>query len=542
MKKTVPIAIALIAVCGVGGLAVRGMSQGKKPDDKASAKTKVTRGTLAVTVVENGTVDAIRSVEVKSRVTGRLARLLVEEGDFVRQGQLIAVIDPKETQFKVQQDAAQLRGAQSAVDKASLEIAQRRVTARAAYQQARARAAQLALELKAQPVLTNAALTEAQTSLETALQERERLIKSAHPTQKTTTSSATREAQANFENAEREYQRQSDLEEKGYVAGKSVESAKLALDLARVRLESARDNEQRLEAQLRSELAKADEQIRQTRAAVARARANRIQDRVKREEYLSALAEVERARATLSDPAVMEKGRDQNQATVSQLSSVLSDSQRQLGETEIRAPISGVVTKKGLQVGELATGLSSFSSGSTIVKIEDRTAMRVKLDMNEIDVAKITLGMPAKVDVDALPDKSFTGTVEKIAPASKDATPGAQADAVVRYEVEILLRDNSDRLRSGMSAKCNLDVIRKENVLLLPLEYVGKKEGKHFVALPTKGNDPKAKPLTRDISVGAASGSQIEVLSGVAEGDEVQKPAFDGPERKGMMSFGKDEE
>ncbi|MEZ0325947.1 MAG: efflux RND transporter periplasmic adaptor subunit [Fimbriimonas sp.] len=542
MRKTVLIlVIALVGLCGVGGYVAKTAMAAKAAKDKpVDITATLTRSDLIVSVIESGTVDATRTVDVKSRVTGRLKELSVEEGDMVTAGQRIAVIDPKETVLKLEQDQAQLNGAVSAVSRQSLEIEQRRKTAMAAYNQAKTKLSQLELEMKTQPTLTNALIASAQTQLHSAEQDKVRLIQSVHPTQRTSAQATVDEAQANYNNSVVEYKRQSDLFERGYVSGRAAQSAKLATDVANVRLQSAKDNLAKLDAQLRAEAEKADQQILQARAELTRAKANAIQNQLKRQDYLSAVSEVERARAALSDPAIMEKQKEQSQSTVVQLRSVVSDSQRQLGETDIRAPISGVVTKKGMQVGELATGLSSFSSGSTIIKIEDRRVMRVKLDVNEIDVARMTVGMTANVDVDAIPDHTFKGIVRKIAPASKEAVQGGQQDAVVRYEVEIELTSPIPSLRSGMTAKCTIDVIKRENVLTLPVEFVTKEKGKYYVYVAPE--DKKGKPTKTLITVGAASGTKYEVLSGIKEGDTVQKPKFDGPERKGMMSMGPEEE
>ncbi len=548
MKKAIiPLTLVLLAVCGLGGLAFRSMNGAKAAETAktAAANNKsVYEGDLAVNIVETGTVDAVKSVEVKGRVTGRLSKLFVEEGDHVKQGDLIAIIDPKETRLMLQQNEAQLRGAKSATEKTAISIIQSRLQAQAALEQAQAKVAQLRLALKIQPRLTSSAIKQAQMNLNTALEEKKRLLQSAHPIQLASAISTLNEANANLANAKSDYARQIELEKKGYVSGKVVENAKLVLDLARTRLDSAKINRDRIDGEFKSELAKADEQIEQSRAALDTANANSIQDEVKRHDYQSALADLERAKAGLRDPDVMTKSRDQEMATVSQLQSVVSDAQRQLSETEIRAPITGIVTKKGLQVGELATGLSQFSSGTTIVKIEDRTAMRVKLDVNEIDVAKMTLGMSAQVDVDAIPAKPFHGIVKKIAPASKDASSstGAAAstssDAVVKYEVEILLNDAVPELRSGMSAKCTMNVLKRTNVLLLPLEYVGKDGKKQFVEIPTKKEG--GTPERVYIQTGAHSGSEVEILSGVKKGTTVQKPTYKGPKRKGAMEFGSD--
>jgi HlyD family secretion protein len=542
MKKTF-VVIGAVAIVIVGFSMLKAATGGKPDVAKAARTATVTRDDLTVTAVETGTIDALKTVEVKPQVSGRLKVLYVQEGDTVKQGQLVAIIDPQETQLRVQQDSANLQGAQSVVQKTELQIVQTRQQDQAAYDQAKVRVAQLELQMKAQPELTKASIDGAQTSLTTAIEARRQLLESTHPTARTSAVSAVREAQANYDNAVQDNDRQQGLLNKGYVPAKTAESSALTLNLARVRLDQAKDNLAKLDAQIRAEAAKADEAVKQAQAELSTARANSILDQTKRQDYLSALSDLAKAKAALQDPAIMEQGKLQSQAAVMQLAAALGDSQRQLRETDVRAPIDGIVTKKELEVGELATGLSTFSSGTPIVRIEDRRGMRVKLDVNEIDVAKMTVGMDATVDVDALPQHAFHGVVTRIAPASSSssadsAASSQSADAVVKYEVEIRLKDGDSHLRSGMSARCTLQVIHRSQTLLLPIEFVSKEPGGAFVDVVVKG----AAPARRQIVVGAESGSMIEVLSGLKEGDVVQLPAFKGPARKGAMQFGNDDQ
>ncbi|MFZ4508479.1 MAG: HlyD family secretion protein [Fimbriimonas sp.] len=529
--------LILLIVAGAFAFTKLRPSGGPKKDETSY---KVSRGDLVVSVIETGNIEAVKSVEVKSRVSGRLKELFVKEGDFVKQGQLIATIDALETKYRVEQDMAQLRGVESSVQRAQLEIAQRRQTVAAAYRQAEARVAQLTLELKSQPILTKSAITSAQTALTNAINERQRLEQTNHPTQRVSAKSAVDEAKANVENAKLEYDRFVGLEAKGYTAGRNVDSARLQLELAKSRLATANSTYEKLEAQLRSELQRADESVKQARADLERAQANQVQDKIKVEDLKSAQADLARAKATLADPAILAAGMEQTKASVAQLRSVLSDSQRQLGETQILAPMSGYVTKKLLEVGELATGLSGFSQGTPIVRIEDRSTMRVKLAINEIDVAKMKEGMAAQIDVDAIPNKVFSGVVSSISPASESSNPGvatAATDSVVKYKVEILISEADPRIRSGMSAKCTMDVIRRNNVIVVPVEYVVKDAEAFYVELPLK--EPAAidaKAERKAITVGASSGSQYEILTGLNEGDLIGRPNFTGPKRQGFMS------
>lgn len=540
MKKVVPILlVVLVLMCGFGSFIAKAF-KGKGPAADESKLATVSRGEVVNRVVETGTIDSVRTVEVKSRVSGRLAKLYVDAGDLVVEGQLIAVIDPLETKLLVEQNRAQLAGAVSSVQRQALEIGQRRVTAAAAYEQAKQRLRQLEAEYRTQPTLTRAAIAQAQASLNSAIQERDRLQNSAQPSQRVSAQASQKEAQATYDLAVSELRRQEELLGKGFTAARSVESARQQLDVARARLDTANDAVARIDSQLASELAKANEQVRQARANLESAKANSVLDLTKRQDYLSARQEVEKARAALQDVQILAKGRESSQATVAQLSSVVNDAERQLRETQIRAPISGIVSQRLMQEGELVASLSSFSSGSPIVKIEDRRQMRVKLDVNEIDVAKMNVGMPAEITVDALPKKTLQGVVKKISPSSNASTG---ADPVVKYQVEIYLNETTPELRSGMSAKCSMEVLKHSNVLQLPLEFVAKEGDQHYVELPPANpKDPKAKPQRVNIVTGAETGSNIEILSGISEGAKVQRPKFSGPERKGMMQMGPDEE
>jgi HlyD family secretion protein len=548
MKKAlIVIVVVFLVLCGGGGWFAMQALKAKNAGPPKDGTATVEKGDVVNQVVETGTIDAVLSVEVKSRVSGRLAKLYVDEGDIVKAGDLIAVIDPKETQLQVDQTKAQLRGAESGVARSSIEIEQRRISANASYKQAQAQLEQVRQELKIQPTLTKSSVAQAQSSLTSAKKELQRLITSVQPNELTAAQTAKREADANYANANADYERQLELEKKGYVAKKAVENAKLGLDLAQARLESATANLSRVASQQKLEVQKAEEDVKRLQAQLDQAMANRIQDSVKRSQYEAALASVEQARAALRDVEALQKGKEQSMASVAQLSSVVGNSMRELGETEIRAPISGVVTQKLVQEGELVASLSGFSSGTPVVRIEVRDAMRVKLNINEIDVAKLAVGMPAEVTVDALSDRTLKGRVSKIAPASTAtgqtaAAAAAGADPVVKYSVEVRLTENEPRLKSGMSAKCSMETLSRKDVLRLPTDFVGTEGKDRFVMLAPDPKNPKAKPTRQVVTVGASSGAFIELTGGVKVGQKVVKPEYKGPTRKGAMQFGPDRE
>lgn len=532
------IALAIMILLGVIGYAYtsmqRAMAEARKPKPVAQ---KVERGELKVQVIESGTIDAVRVVEVKSRVAGRVAKLLVDEGDRVTKGQLIAVIDPQETELRVEQDRAQLRGAKSAVARTTIEIEQRRVAAQARLDQARSRVKQLEKESGAQPALTRSSIDGARSALSVATQALEQLLRVTQPNEKTAVDTALDDARRQQENAEREARRREELLGRGYISEREKQTAELDLRLAETRLRAAEERMARLASQQDLERRTAEERVRQARSELQRAEAGGIQPDLKREELASARAALRDAEAGLRDVDALLQGRAQTQAQVDQIGSVLRDSERQLGETEIRSPIDGVVTKKLIQEGELVASLSSFSSGTPIVRVEDRSAMLVKMNINEIDVAKLQLGTETEISIDAIPSKSFGGRVTKISPSSQ-ATANQGADPVVRYAVEVTLDGLEETIKSGMTAKCTMIVLRKQNVLLLPSDYVGKDEDGRFIMLPAAGTDAKAGPTRQTVQTGAETAAQVEIVSGAKEGQAVERPSYTGPKRRGMQIGG----
>ncbi len=541
MKRTVGLHYSFGAIAALVLLSGCGP---KPPQKDAALSTALTveKGDVEVLVIETGTIDAVKSVEVKAGTAGRLAEILADEGQLVSQGELIATIDKQETSLRVRQNEASYVAAQSQIDRAKIEKAQRLIVARANFEQSIARLRQLEAESKAQPILTQAQIDSARANVRSLKEERERLVTSAHPTQRAQIQASLEEARRNVDNARLDFDRQKDLEAKGFVATRTLQTAELQLQVSTARLQSAEEQAKRQKQQLDAEIVRADEAIRQAEAELKRTETNRYLDQNRLQDLRNARAEVEKQRAALRDPEVIDQQIRQQTASAAQIQTQLEDSQRLLRETAVLSPLTGVITKRYLQVGELAIGLNSLSAGTAIFRIEDRTKMRVKLSINEIDTAKLAVGMEAKVDVDALPSESFKGKISKIAPASKEAgaagSTGQSADTVVKYEVEVLLDNKSDKLRSGMSARCTIAVQASKNVIVIPSEYLGKDKGETFVNLAP--SDPKGKPTRVKVNVGVASGSRIEISSGLKPGDKIVMPDFAGPARKGMMQFGGD--
>lgn len=190
----------------------------------------------------------------------------------------------------------------------------------------------------------------------------------------------------------------------------------------------------------------------------------------------------------------------------------------QLHYTRITSPINGTVTERGIQPGEVVTpGVQATFEGKALLTVSDLSTLLVKVDLNQIDVAKVKLGQKVTVTLDALPGKTYEATITKIAPAS--ITPkDKQVDV---FPVEATLTTADPLIKPGMTADVRIHIETRPHVLSLPIEAVVKDGGKHYVTKVLPAADGKQKTDKVEVKVGARNDRALEIVSGIAEGDKV---------------------
>jgi len=528
------IALASVILCAGAGWVIAGTRVEANPTDTERVFT-VERGDITVEVSESGAVEPVRVVEIKSRVPGRIESLFVDEGALVEQGQLLARIDPREIKQQVEQGSAQVESAQANAERARIALEIQAQQARLQLQQAQIRYEQAQREAETQPTLTQAAIKNAENALKTA-QENLRLLREVkHPQERVEVANAVRDAETRLQDARRNLERLQNLLEKGYVSRQQVDAAQTQLVIAESQLRNVQQRQQQLAQQQAIELENAQAQVESAQAELERARASAVQDELKRKALEAARSDLENARLRLREIEMRQMELKQARASEKQAVSQFQNLMIQFSETDVRAPIRGVVTRRYREVGELVmSGTTGFGEGTPILQVADLSQMRVKLNLNELDVAKVRVGMPVEITVDALPDRKFRGTVRKIAPAAQTSGQNTTL-GVVKFAVEVYLSQTDNALRPGMTARCRIITAQKANALRLPLEAIGKEGDKAYVLrIVPNQTDPDGKPKTEKVfvKVGLRSASHAEILEGLREGDRVQKPPFAGPQRR----------
>lgn len=189
-------------------------------------------------------------------------------------------------------------------------------------------------------------------------------------------------------------------------------------------------------------------------------------------------------------------------------------------ETIVRAPSKGILLQRLVNPGDPVVPLTSYQAGTELATLADMNDLIFKGTVDEIDVGKLEINMPVRIKIGALPDHTVTGRLSKIAPQA------TEKDNAKLFEVEIELDQIKDvELRAGYSANADIVVREKKGILIIPERLVIFEDNgaKTFVEIPgeTKEAEPKKVPVT----VGLSDGLNVEVLSGINEGQKlVQRP------------------
>jgi macrolide-specific efflux system membrane fusion protein len=181
--------------------------------------------------------------------------------------------------------------------------------------------------------------------------------------------------------------------------------------------------------------------------------------------------------------------------------------------TPIVAPANGTIIARNVVEGQ------TVSTDTDLYDLSDRLVVLAYVD--ETDLGKIHMGQIAECTVDAYPNQVFRSKVTLIGHQAQ------KVNNVISYQVNLEPQKVPGDLRAGMTANANFIVQEKKDVLLLP-NYAVKGAASTTVSLKVL-TDPKKPAVDRDVALGETDGVQVEVLSGLEEGDTVLVSGLDLP-------------
>jgi HlyD family secretion protein len=468
MRKTLIILIIVAILATAGAWAYQNYFAPAEEPEVEREEHQVARGTLTSQVNATGTILAEKQTTLSFKNPGRVAEVLVEEGQRVQAGDLLAHLETTDQEFAVEQARIGVDQAQSAVEQAELSLA----------------SAQTQL-LSIQRDPANYDLAAAQAAVDSAKASYQQLVNGPDEEEIRVARANLDQAQASLSQAQEDYDQVANRPNVSMMPqALQLEQATIARDVAQANFDlTMRDPSQ-------AELSSARSAIVQAEASLAR-----LQEGVADEDLLAAQLSVEQAQVGLDQALLSLK--------IAQLSQ--EQAEHQLEGTIITAPHDGTITTVGVKVGELSGGQPAFV-------LTDLSVYHVDVTVDEIDIGRVSEGQPVTVTLDALPGVAIGGGVDTIADT-------AQLDTgVVTYKVTVVLEPTSAPLRVGMTANVDIVAERRDNILLVPNRFIriDRSTGKAFVD-KLVGEEVRSV----EIQIGLRDETFSEVLAGMEENDVV---------------------
>ncbi len=295
---------------------------------------------------------------------------------------------------------------------------------------------------------------------------------------------------------------------------------------------------------------RAEAAVSSARAQAAQAKANWVQAQatykrqneiVKQNPQLVSAQELEQLKTQAEvNQALYEAAQHQ----VDQAIAGLRDARRGLERTTIVAPMSGKITRLNVEEGETAIQGTLNKDAATLLTISDMSTMETKVKVDETDVARISVGDSAVIQIDAFPDTTFVGRVTEISNSSLKAagTAAAAADQAIDYEVTIQLVNAPTETRPDFSATAKVITDTRTKALSVPIIALTVREDEAIAntdTAPTLGSRQPQKQVGkkdvegvfivgadnkvsfRPVKVGIAGEKHFEVVSGLKEGEKI---------------------
>lgn len=440
------------------------------------ATFRVERGPLTISVMQSGTIKARDMLIIKNEVEGRTQIItLIPEGTRVEAGDVLAQLDVStlidsrlDQEIRVQNAEASYVGS-----KENLEVVRNQA---------------------------QSDVDKAQLSLQFAREDLQKYIDGEYPNE-------LRRAEANITLAQEELTRVREtmewsrrLFEENFISQTELQADELNEKRCALDLELAQNNLNLLtEFTYKRNLTQLESDVSQAEMAL---------ERITRK----ARADVVQAEADL-----VAKESEYNRQN-----DRLQKIEEQIQKATIRAPSAGlVIYATSAMTGGRRYNIEPLIEGREVREREDlfylpTTAFaKAEVSIHESNLEKISMGLPAVITIDALPGRTYLGTVMNIAPLPDAQSMWMNPDLKV-YNTDIFLEDNDEALRTGMGCQAEIIVAKHESVLYVPVQSVIRSGGRPTVFV-AKGNTIEE----RQVEIGLDNNRMVHVINGLSEGEEV---------------------
>jgi HlyD family secretion protein len=432
----------------------------------------VVRTNFLISIVEGGTLKAVQEVTVRNELEGSSRIIsIVPEGTYVKQDDLLVELDSSDLKERVSQHEVVVQNSQFAFVQAKETLA-------------------------IQKSLAESNIKDAELRVEFAKSDLERYIEGDRP-------QAEKNAGTRIAIAEEEWKRSKDrldwtteLHKKGYATKSELEADTLLVKRNEITWDQAKED-------LRlSEKYNWPKEIRRLQANVE-----------------TAEKELERLKLrTAGNIASYEADLTTRQKTLDLQEQRLKDMKEQLNLTKIFAPSDGLVvyaSSSNPNSGILIEEGAAVRQRQDLIKLPDVSEMMVEIRVHESHVQKIKPGQQARVTIDSIPDRTFRGSVRKIAVLPDSSSRYYNPNLKV-YATEVVIEDQLPDLKPGISGRAEIIITNLQQVLTVPIQAVTTVKGQQVCFL-SRGSSRTPVP----VEVGMYNDKFIEIKKGVKEADRV---------------------
>jgi macrolide-specific efflux system membrane fusion protein len=286
--------------------------------------------------------------------------------------------------------------------------------------------------------------------------------------------------------------------------GDTVKANSLLLEISPTLQPTKAENNRAQTARMQAELADQRAQLDFAELQFKRQSQLKAQNATREDAFESSRMNVSSARARV----------DAIDAQIRQLEATLKIEEDSRKQTQVLAPISGTVVSLGVRDGQM---VSAAQPAAPLMRIADLSKLTVAARVAENDVTRLRPGMGANFTTPGYPGRHWSGKLRQVIPVAAEATgeQGKQAFYIVLFEV-----NNADHeLMSGMSTQVQFVVAQAQNTLLLPARALGAPDADGLYSVNLL--DAQRRPSARKLKVGLRNLRDVQVLSGLAVGDQV---------------------
>jgi HlyD family secretion protein len=211
------------------------------------------------------------------------------------------------------------------------------------------------------------------------------------------------------------------------------------------------------------------------------------------------------------------------QALRMQQESATADSARfDLSKVRIESPIAGIVTRRNIEEGETVVIGTMNNAGTVLLTIADMSVIQAEVDVDETDIPALRFGQPAKITIDAMPGKTFTGKVTEIGNSPITGTGQAASTQATNFKVVVTLDTEIPEVRPGFTCTAEITTAVRENAVAVPIQATTVREmivdTKGAIVRPPEGEKQRRRPTSPTGGVQAAelpAGQTRKELEGV---------------------------